>query len=134
MPFNPFLGLGRDPKHLGGIKQATTTYTGNVPSPVQDDAATISETRIVALYAIVGITVNNGTAYGSEVTMQFRVGNDVYARYVIPTGQQGQIAYEVVPINAEILNPNSLIMSHGAPIGGGASNYTLKVTLFYKES
>lgn len=134
MPFDFILGAGREPQHLGGVMRKDVEYNGNVPFPAETVSATISEGNIMALYAIASVQVNNAVAYGNPVILQLRIANDIFARYTLPTGQTGQVLYELVPIGANYVNPVSFSMLHGGEGAGGASNYTIKCSFFYRNN
>lgn len=133
MPFDAVLGVGREPRYSVSPIKADASYTGAIPFPQQEVTVTIPEGRIHCDFVIISVTLNNAVVYGQEVQVFARVGSDQLLQYSIPTGQIGQVVYQVIPLGNEIINPVSFVMTHGGIAAGGATNYTVHCTLFYHE-
>jgi len=134
MGYNAVLGLGFENASIGGASIAEATYEGNVPFPQQDLTATIGSSRVQVFHAIVSIALNNATAYGSEVNVAVRLGERNLAKYVIPTGQQGQVVTETIPIGDVFYNVSALTATHGGLAAGAATNYTIKISVFFRRA
>lgn len=137
MPFNEFFGVGRDPRYLGGLKEAVITISKFTPV-LEETTTTISDKHIFAAYVIVSVTAKNEYPTPSEPTVNLAItlGNEKLAQYVLPTGQVGQVLYETVNVGTTHINPNALKVNWGydAVFGGDRTYYDIKVTLFYKEN
>lgn len=132
LPFE--LGGKRTPMQGIGISQNELNYTGGVPFPIQELTSTISNRYALFKYAIVSVTINNAIAFGAEVVVRLFIDSDVLAQYTIPTGQTGQVLYDTVAINKVYQNANNVRVEHGGILnGGGATNYTIRVTTFSTE-
>jgi len=132
MAFDAILGVGREPRYIGGVITNDLTYTGGVPFPQNTTTSTVTTGYAHFLYAIVSVVLNNAIAYGTEVNVILNIGNDQIIKYAIPTGQAGQVVYEVVPINKVVVNPISVTVVDGGIGAGGATNYTWRVVTYHK--
>lgn len=129
MPFDPILGVGRNPKTIGTVQNIKLTETMGAGAGTNSTSITVTPCQAIFLTA--SIAPDSGAGVYAGVFLEVYINVDLVARFALP-GTSGSGTWnisEIIPLSKLIDGASNTLNIVRGNTGGGAGTYFVTYNL-----